>query len=425
MLQIETKASTNRELYALLDLDASATSVDIQTAFERLSLDIDLHHAQEHVRMQSAEKLLAITEAYEILSDPIRRSQYDIKLYGRRNLPGNTRVDNLFREGVKAYRAHKTDLALRYFKEIVNLFPHRSLYRVHLAIAYADKNWMAFTESELQTALRLDTEDQFAKESVAKLLFKLPDKTLFLFGNRMYRQVALISTGLIVLSVVIIAGVPQRLMANVMAKISSAEKSVNQTLRNRQEKENPDAELEEQLPDDLKQELKNKKDTTSEVKIPKLADDYALTGHVYDYTKQIPKQKTYYPDQQVVVVAFEDGSILTYRPAELKGWREDPQSKQVVVVTKDNEIIPSPADLPLLMPNQTPFDRSAPDFPKHLFPEYGQTGETGDSVTVPAPQTTVIPNSDAATTAPGTASPTPPPAGSVPAAPPQAGLKAL
>ena len=83
--------------------------------------------------------MLDLTSAYEILSNPIQRSHYDIRTFGRGNLPINLRVENLFREGMKAFRKHKSDLATRYFKEITQLFPHRSLYRVHLAISYAEK----------------------------------------------------------------------------------------------------------------------------------------------------------------------------------------------------------------------------------------------------------------------------------------------
>lgn len=123
-------------------------------------------------RIEAAEILLDLTQAYEVLSDPILRSHYDIRNFGRERLPLCEQVQQMFRAGVKAYKGHRLEMALRYFKEAARLYPHRSLFRVHLAVVYAEKQWLANAENELATALHLDPEDRFAKETVARLLFE-------------------------------------------------------------------------------------------------------------------------------------------------------------------------------------------------------------------------------------------------------------
>lgn len=160
------------DYYLAFELPAEATQLDIEQVFQHRSSNLSLSQRVGAARIEAAELLLALTEAYEVLSDPILRSHYDIRRFGRAGLPLGEMVQQHFRAGVKAYRAHRLELALRYFKEAARLYPHRSLFRVHLAVVYADKQWLTNAENELETALRLDPEDRFAKETVARLLFE-------------------------------------------------------------------------------------------------------------------------------------------------------------------------------------------------------------------------------------------------------------
>lgn len=160
------------DYYRVLSLSPEATSLEIDHAFKQLSSKLSLAQQAGDERLQNAETLLRLTSAYEILSDPIQRSHYDIRTFGRSELPLAEELQQLFRSGVQAYRQHRLDLALRFFKEAVRLYPHRSLFRVHLANVYAEKSWLSNAENELETALRLDPEDRFAKETIARLLFE-------------------------------------------------------------------------------------------------------------------------------------------------------------------------------------------------------------------------------------------------------------
>jgi hypothetical protein len=143
--------------------------------------------------------------------------------------------------------------------------------------------------------------------------------------------------------------------------------------------------------------------TAASVNVPKLPDDFQPDGNAYDYTNQVAKKKTYYPDQGIVVVTYEDGSVLTYRPSQLKGWREDPKTKQAVMVTQDNELIPAPASVPMSLPDGSTLDPQQGNFPSGLFPEYGSAG-TGSSAASTSSTPVTPPINPPTTQAPATTS---------------------
>ena len=160
------------DYYLLLGVKPEATQVEIEESYRQVSKHLSLNQQVGQDRIKAAESLFALTDAYSMLSDAMQRSWYDIRRFGREDLPLCERVQRLFSAGIKSYREHQIELALRYFKEAAHLYPHRSLFRVHLALTYAEKKWLTNAEHELKTALRLDPQDRFAKETIARLLFE-------------------------------------------------------------------------------------------------------------------------------------------------------------------------------------------------------------------------------------------------------------
>ncbi|MGE3727185.1 MAG: DnaJ domain-containing protein [Candidatus Sericytochromatia bacterium] len=407
-MRFEQSYYAENDYYQLMGLTPEASSIQVVEAFEQQSADLNLNHPDQKERVRSAEKMLGLTQAYEVLNDPIQRSHYDLRQLGRKNLPISNQVDGLFKEAVKAFRQHQIEMALRYFKEISMLYPHRPLYRVHLAIAYAEKNWMSFAESELETALRLDPQYMFAKETVAHLLFKLPDKKHPGGGNLLNRQVVALAATFVGLSVLLASGLPQQLIGGVLGRMNQATQEMldpmKEAARKAGKKLHDEKDINSQLPQDMVQDLQQKqqaKSSQAAVQIPDLGSDFKPEGQVYDYRKQKAKSKVFYPDQGVVVVTYEDGSILTYKPSELKGWKQDTETNQAVMVTRDNELIPAPASVPLKMPDGSAVDLSSAAFPAHLFPEYGPAenakgsqnagSSTGGSSTGQTSANTVVP----------------------------------
>lgn len=344
---------TDPNYYELLQLEPSATHSDVQKAFQEESMALNLKSADGEVRLQAAEKMLQLTRAYETLSDPMMRARYDLQTLGRVNAPSQERIEVLFKEGIRAWKRSETDLALRYLKEVASLYPHRPLYRVHLAIAYADKKWYNFTETELETALRLDPDYKFAKETIARLLFKVPDRQQRWYQSRLNQQVALMAVGLVGLAVFIASGIP----GGAIQKLAGGwgeEKALDAKA------------LEAQLPEDMKKVLSE--NTVAVTQIPYFPADYKPAGEVFDYTSLEAVNKAYYAAQNTVAITYKDGSVLTYKPAKLKGWKK--VGNMPIMITANNELIPSPSSLPLKTGDGQPIDINAFDFPQPYFPEY-------------------------------------------------------
>lgn len=358
-MRLDQAFLTDPNYYELLHLEPSATHIEVQNAFHEESMALNLKSADGEVRLQAAEKMLQLTRAYESLSDPMMRARYDLQTLGRVNAPSQERIEVLFKEGIRAWKRSETDLALRYLKEVASLYPHRPLYRVHLAIAYAEKKWYNFTETELETALRLDPDYKFAKETIARLLFKVPDRQRGWFQSRLNQQVVLMSVGLVGLAVFIASGIPGQMIQKLTGGWGQEQALDAKT-------------IEAQLPEDMKQALSNNAVTVAQ--IPYFPAGYQPEGQVFDYTKLEAVNKAFYAAQNTVAITYKDGSVLTYKPGQLKGWKK--VGDMPIMVTANNELIPSPASLPLKTGDGKIIDMSAFDFPLAYFPEYGENSSS-------------------------------------------------
>ena len=72
--------------------------------------------------------------------------------------------------------------------------------------------------------------------------------------------------------------------------------------------------------------------------------------------------------------------FLTYHPHELKGWKKDEEGN-AIMITRDNELIPSPATLDLKSPDGSAVNMRAAGFPANLFPEYNLEQAKTDTTT--------------------------------------------
>jgi len=71
---IQTRAKIFNDHYENLELKSDATSGDIKEAYYRLS---KIYHPDVYRGDKNSEKFKSISAAYEVLSDPAKRSQYD------------------------------------------------------------------------------------------------------------------------------------------------------------------------------------------------------------------------------------------------------------------------------------------------------------------------------------------------------------
>ena len=364
------KFVAERDYYDVLGLDGSSTIDEIDKAYEKISNRIALDHPIVEERIKAAEKMLLVNTAYETLSSSVKRSQYDIAHKSRKR-QDNSKIDDIFAEGLKYYRNHQTDEAIQCFKKAVQLHPHKAVYRVHLALAYHEKKWYSQAETELKLALKIEPNNEFAQEVTAKIMFKIPDKKILIITQKFYKQATILAVGFIIIIGAFITDLPQRFTKMVTKSVTE----LKDDMANSPEKDKKtykNAEISQDVANEIKSTKQNNP-PSKDKNIPKMADDYIPKGQWYDYTKQEAVKKTYYPEQGIMVVNYKDGSVLTYKPAELTGWKMDDKTKQAIMITKDNEFIPSPSTLPILQPNGDPATIGAPNYPENLFPEYSQS----------------------------------------------------
>src|SRR5581483_5529379 len=67
-------ATAKRDYYEVLGVERNATSDEVRRAYRKLALQF---HPDRNPEAGAAERFKEVTEAYEVLSDPERRAQYD------------------------------------------------------------------------------------------------------------------------------------------------------------------------------------------------------------------------------------------------------------------------------------------------------------------------------------------------------------
>ena len=81
----------NRDYYQVLGVSRSDSEEKIRTAFRKKAME---YHPDRNKNADAEEKFKEINEAYQVLSDPTKRSQYD--LYGRAGVSSNGGFDRPF-----------------------------------------------------------------------------------------------------------------------------------------------------------------------------------------------------------------------------------------------------------------------------------------------------------------------------------------
>lgn len=368
------KFVTEKGYYEILEVSPLATTNEIQRSFERLCDEyVNLKDEDPQTRKSSAETLYTLTKAYEVLTDPFQRMSYDERRFGAKQ-NNNNEVETIFKEGIKASRASNTQGAVRFFKETVDLFPHRPVYRVNLAIASHEAGDIQETVRQLRMALMLDPTNEFAQEVVAKLLFGVSDKKgIGFFVSKANRQLTALIAGSIILIGILGFGVP-KLMA-LYGKWTSAETETERIKRYEALKAKMPADLRKAIDESKSNPTSysnntGAKNSSFKANIAKLDDNFKPDGKVSDYSSQKAVRKTYYKDQDMIVIDCDNGSILTYKTQDVIGWKKDPEKGIPLIITKANEIIPVQTDIPVTLPNGKTVESTDPDFPASAFPEY-------------------------------------------------------
>ena len=86
-----------RDYYSILQVNPSASAATIDAAYERLS---KIYDPETSRKQRAAEKMADVDEAYEVLSDPKRRAEYD-RLRSKGYLPGQAPLQTAPATGIR------------------------------------------------------------------------------------------------------------------------------------------------------------------------------------------------------------------------------------------------------------------------------------------------------------------------------------
>ncbi len=186
--------------YQLLELDAAAPSRAVKKAYIKAAKsfhpDTLARLGLEDLRDDAARIFSKISSAYEILSDPVRRRDYDASLRGdvtESEAQTLSQAESAYRKGEILLKMGNFREALDYLRAAVNLWPREAVYRSALGWAL-HKSTPADVESareELEQALSLDADDPTAHFRLAMILRSLGEEESS--GHHLERSKALSS----------------------------------------------------------------------------------------------------------------------------------------------------------------------------------------------------------------------------------------
>lgn len=187
------------DLFAILGVTEETPAGEIRKIYLQLAKNHhpDLFPDNEAARKQAVEKFSKMTVAYEVLTDESKRAHYqetrrllahhlesaegggDDSVVVNASEARHNQLEQLFKQGVQAFKQGDIDTASRYFKDAIALQP-RAKDHVHLARCYQIKNWKSMAQAEIKNALKLKPGFPEALSLQRELDAPLPKKESFL-----------------------------------------------------------------------------------------------------------------------------------------------------------------------------------------------------------------------------------------------------
>jgi len=153
--------SNQKNFYEVLGIEQSASQEQVRSAFRKLARERHPDRFQGVVRRDAEREFQAITEAYNILSDPERRARYDQTLQGAGGSEGLTNPRELARamlaKAVSLMKAGDTSRAGEFFSHAVAHDP-QSAKAHHLYGSFLAQHGGRLEEAlrQLDQAVKLD-----------------------------------------------------------------------------------------------------------------------------------------------------------------------------------------------------------------------------------------------------------------------------
>ncbi len=156
-----------RDFYAILALPRNATDQQIRRRFRELVRDRHPDHFRGQEKARAETEFQAITEAYNVLSDPERRRRHDLEL-SRPTGGSSTREQSArvyLQRGIQAYRDRNLVSAADYLEKATQGDPGNPQAWYHLALVSGENpRWTQKAAAAAVRACELDPlEPEYAK----------------------------------------------------------------------------------------------------------------------------------------------------------------------------------------------------------------------------------------------------------------------
>jgi curved DNA-binding protein CbpA len=149
-----------RDFYAVLAVARSASGAQIRQRFRQLARERHPDRFAGAAKVAAELEFQEITQAFNVLTDPDRRRQYDLDLARRHEVPSDPKqVARVYlQRGMKAYREKNLVEAADYFDRATQADPANAMAWYDLAIVCAQSpGWLARAVVAIERACEIDT----------------------------------------------------------------------------------------------------------------------------------------------------------------------------------------------------------------------------------------------------------------------------
>lgn len=148
------------DFYAILGVGRASTKDEIKDRFRQLARERHPDRFRGEEKARAETEFQAIAEAFNILSDPIRRRQHDLELDQPKRKPEHDPTELLrvyLNRGIRAYKAGNYLEAANNFVQATDTQPGSGQAWHHLAMAsMQEKRWLPKAQEAIERACALE-----------------------------------------------------------------------------------------------------------------------------------------------------------------------------------------------------------------------------------------------------------------------------
>lgn len=165
------------DFYGILGVPRNAGRRDIKQRFLELARERHPDRFQGSAKDRAETEFQAITEAFNVLSDPIRRRQHDLELDRPVGEAQKTDPAQLLRtylnRGIRSFKQKNFIEAAHYFRLATEVQPQNAQAWHHLALtAVQEDRWLLKAQEAIEQACRLDPRNVVYQRLAGKIFAK-------------------------------------------------------------------------------------------------------------------------------------------------------------------------------------------------------------------------------------------------------------